>query len=109
MTCRVPDFAQTIVFQCNGSSRGACTLFGCTANMIRNGNNTVYLQIPSLSYATDNCKWSCTYGTTQSSSYLITVYSEYTEILNKNASLCKIMLYVKYMLNSNSNIQGFCH
>lgn len=67
MTCRVPDFTETIEFQCNVSSRGACTIFGCSQNMIEEGGNTVILQIPFMSYSNDACEWTCTYGTTSSS------------------------------------------
>lgn len=60
MTCRIPDFTQLIEFQCNGSSRGLCSVFFCSPNMIRNGSNAVHFQIPSMSYTADNCEWSCT-------------------------------------------------
>lgn len=76
MTCRIPDFTQLIEFQCNGSSRGLCSVFFCSPNMIRNGSNAVHFQIPSMSYTADNCEWSCTHGTTTSSLISFTIYSK---------------------------------
>lgn len=77
MTCRVPNFTETIEFQCNGSSRGACTIFGCSQNMIEEGGNTVILQIPFMSYSNDACEWTCTYGATSSSATKLIIYSKY--------------------------------
>lgn len=77
MTCRVPDFTEVVQFHCNGSSRGACTIFGCSPNMIEEGGNTVILQIPSMSYSNDACEWTCTYGATSSPATKLIIYSKY--------------------------------
>lgn len=77
MTCIVPDFTEVVEFQCNGSSRGACTIFGCSPNIIKEGGNTVILQIPSLSYTNDACEWTCTYGATSSPATKLIIYSKY--------------------------------
>lgn len=77
MTCIVPDFTEVVEFQCNGSSRGACTIFGCSPNIIKEGGDTVILQIPSLSYTNDACEWTCTYGATSSPATKLIIYSKY--------------------------------
>lgn len=76
MTCRIPDFTNSIEFQCNRSSRGSCIVLGCSTNMFKEGNDTVHLQIPSLSYNTDSCEWSCTYGGIRSSAASFTIFSK---------------------------------
>ncbi|XP_052683316.1 uncharacterized protein LOC128163714 [Crassostrea angulata] len=87
MTCRIPDLTQMTVFQCNGSSRAACSVFLCPANMIPNGSNAIHLQISSLAYATDNCIWSCTHGTTASSAISFTIYSGFSGSTNLTGSM----------------------
>lgn len=82
MTCQVPDLTKIININCNGSSRGSCTALGCSINTYQEGGNTVYLNIPSLSYSNDNCEWSCTYGATSSSSSTVTVFSGILSPLN---------------------------
>lgn len=82
MTCRVPDFTEVVQFHCNGSSRGACTIFGCSPNMIEEGGNTVILQIPSMSYSNDACEWTCTYGATSSPATKLIIYSGISDNIN---------------------------
>lgn len=77
MTCKVPDFTEIIEFQCSGSCRGAYTIFGCSPNMIKEGGDTVILQIPSLSYTNDACEWTCTYGATSSPATKLIIYNKY--------------------------------
>lgn len=67
MTCRVPNFAQVIDFKCNGTSRGTCLPnVYCNPSITTEGADTLYFQIPSLSYASDICDWSCTHGSASS-------------------------------------------
>lgn len=77
MTCLVPNVTEDININCNGSSRSSCTFLGCTSNTHEVGTTAVYLEISSLSYSTDNCEWSCTYGANSSSSSPFTVVSKY--------------------------------
>lgn len=76
MTCQVPDFTEAIDINCNGTSRGSCIAIGCGPNTYQEGNNTVILQIPSLSYTGDNCRWTCSYGATSSSPITYSIYSK---------------------------------
>lgn len=89
MTCIVPDFTEVVEFQCNGSSRGACTIFGCSPNIIKEGGNTVILQIPSLSYTNDACEWTCTYGATSSPATKLIIYSKYGNYIIKICGIKK--------------------
>lgn len=102
MTCRIPDFTQLIEIQCNGSSRGLCSVFFCSPNMIRNGSNAVHFQIPSMSYTTDNCEWSCTHGTTTSSLISFTIYSKNSrkDQIKPWHSLCKMLVSVACFSNT---------
>lgn len=99
MTCRVPDFTEIIEFQCNGSSRGTCTIFACSPNMIKEGGGTVILQILSLSYTNDACEWTCTYGATSSPATKLIIYSKYGNYIIRICGIKKIE-EVEY---------GFCH
>lgn len=99
MTCRVPDFTEIIEFQCNGSSRGTCTIFACSPNMIKEGGDTVILQILSLSYTNDACEWTCTYGATSSPATKLIIYSKYGNYIIRICGIKKIEK-VEY---------GFCH
>lgn len=89
MTCIVPDFTEVVEFQCNGSSRGACTIFGCSPNIIKEGGDTVILQIPSLSYTNDACEWTCTYGATSSPATKLIIYSKYGNYIIKICGIKK--------------------
>lgn len=73
MTCRVPDFTEVVEFHCNGSSRGACTIFGCSQKIVKEGGDTVILQIPSMSYTNYACEWTWTYGATSSLAITLTI------------------------------------
>lgn len=76
MTCHVPDFSKTILILCSGVTRGSCSTFlGCGSNVIQEGGNKAHLKISSLSYTSDSCEWSCTYGTNSSSPLNVTIYS----------------------------------
>lgn len=77
MTCKVPNLSGAIDINCNGTSRGSCITAGCGPNMYREGGDTVHLQIPSLSYTNDNCRWTCTYGATSSLPLTYIIYSKY--------------------------------
>lgn len=101
MTCIVPDFTEVVEFQCNGSSRGACTIFGCSPNIIKEGGDTVILQIPSLSYTNDACEWTCTYGATSSLATKLIIYSKYGNYIIK---ICGIKKKDKKKVE-----YGFCH
>lgn len=77
MTCRVQDLLQAVNFYCNGTSRGAClTGVFCNPSIETEGGNTLHFQIPSLSYASDNCDWTCTYGAATSSVSNPTIFSK---------------------------------
>lgn len=76
MTCKVPDFNELIEFTCDGATRGSCSIFLCDANMMKEGNDTMQLQLSALSYS-DKCRWICTYNGIPSSPSDVTIYSKY--------------------------------
>lgn len=82
MTCRVQNLLETVDFYCNGTSRGACVpgVF-CNPNIEIEGVNTLYFKIPSLSYASDNCDWTCLYGAVSSSVSNPTIFSGFSSSL----------------------------
>nr|XP_034299603.1 uncharacterized protein LOC105321961 isoform X3 [Crassostrea gigas] len=82
MTCHVQDFSQPIDINCNGTSRGSCSNIFCPPNMIKEGGNTIHLEIASLSYAMDNCNWTCTFGIVFSSAKRLEVKSGILEPIN---------------------------
>lgn len=77
MTCRVKDFTEIVDVNCNGTSRGSCSDLFCPSYMMKEGTDAILLTLSSLSYASDNCEWSCTYGPNSSLSSNITVYSKF--------------------------------
>lgn len=89
MTCKVPDFNQVIEFFCGGSLQGSCSIFLCDPNMIQEGGNTIYLNISSLSYASQTCEWTCKYGGSSSAGYNVTVYSKY--IFYQHMKSCTVL------------------
>lgn len=83
LTCTTPDFSQSIDILCNGTSRGSCSSFGCSADVEKEGTNMLHLKILSLSYSMHLCEWSCTYGVNTSNKFNLTIYSKYTlKLLN---------------------------
>lgn len=82
MTCKVPNLSQTVEFYCNTTSRGACVpgIF-CNPSIETEGGNTLYFKIPSLSYASDNCDWTCLDGTVTSSVSNPTIFSGFSSDL----------------------------
>lgn len=111
MTCRIPDFTQLLEFQCNESSRGLCSVFLCSPNMIRSGSNAVHFQIPSMSYTTDNCEWSCKHGTTTSSLISFTIYSKNSrkDQIKTWHSLCKMLVSVACFFNTGQFVKKQFH
>lgn len=100
MTCRIPDFTQGIEFKCNGSSRGICSIFVCP-NMIKEGTDTLLLQIPSISYTTDNCEWNCAYGGTTSSNSNLVIFSKYIRLTIQNPQALLVLQIVTEKMFKN--------
>lgn len=78
ITCRIPNFTVHMEFKCNGSSRGYCTVFGCSRDIFKEEENTFRLQIHFLSYTKDSCEWTCTYGSSSSASVYLPIFSGFT-------------------------------